>query len=107
MKNPRQEGERQGLLSLGSTEIQYPEFSEQAQQHILDTLQYGDYSGEELTDFCKEVGIFPKDDRAFGPVCGRLSRKGKIVCVGYGTRSKGHGTAGLRIWSLAKDKESK
>ncbi len=63
----------------------------------------GAVSGEVLTNHCVSLGIVPHDGRAFGPVFGALVRRKAIVCVGFGTRVKGHGTAGARLWTLAAE----
>jgi hypothetical protein len=55
-------------------------------------------SGEQLVDHCWSLGLVPHDARAFGPVFAALSRVGKIECVGFAARKKGHGTAGARMW---------
>lgn len=78
-----------------------PEFSEKAERAILAHLQaVGQASGEDLTLIAKAHGAVPHDDRAMGPVFQRLSRRGLIRTVGFCMRSKGHGTAGGRIWGL-------
>lgn len=79
-----------------------PGFSERAAKHILFSLGHlREASGEALTDLCKRDGIKPPDDRAFGGVYARLAREGRIRCVGFVSRAKGHGTAGGRVWRLA------
>lgn len=79
-----------------------PGFSERAAKHILFSLSHLiEASGEALTDLCKRDGITPPDDRAFGGVYARLVREGRIRCVGFVSRAKGHGTAGGRVWRLA------
>lgn len=72
-----------------------------AAAQILTLLEDGDASGEALVDACIAAGHVPHDARAFGSVFARLVREGRIRCVGYGLRSKGHATAGGRIWRLA------
>jgi len=79
-----------------------PGFVEAACAVVLAQLrQHGPMSGEALTDACRRAGLVPHDDRAFGSVFLRLSKSGRIVTVGYTTRTKGHGTSGGRIWRLA------
>lgn len=65
--------------------------------------QYGATSGDVITDAMKLAGIRPLDDRHFGPVYSYLAHKNRrlIVCVGLVPRTKGHGTAGGRVWALA------
>lgn len=78
-----------------------PGFSERAARHILHVLAwYGPRSGEQLVDHCLLWGIKPHDDRAFGSVFAKLSRDGKIKCVGYCLRKRGHGAAGGRVWAF-------
>lgn len=59
-------------------------------------------SGEELVDHCVRAGVIPHDQRAFGSVFARLSKDGLIESAGFTTRAKGHGTAGARLWAVAK-----
>lgn len=68
---------------------------------VLAKLAEGATTGEVLTWTCKDAGIVPHDDRAFGAVLAKLSRKGLIVKIGSGPRHRGHGTAGATVWSLA------
>lgn len=76
------------------------EFAEAAAGFITNFLECVEQAtGERLTDACKQRGIVPHDDRAFGPVFMRLLRQGKIVRVGYCQRTKGHGTAGGSIYA--------
>ena len=79
-----------------------PDFSEKAEAAILAHLRtVGQASGEVLTDVAIAHGARPHDARAFGSVFQRLSRRGVIRTVGFCMRSKGHGTAGGRVWGLA------
>ena len=61
---------------------------------------HGESSGEDITDACKQAGIVPHEDRAFGPVMMALSRKKIIEKCGTAARRKGHGTSGATIWRL-------
>lgn len=80
-----------------------PEFSKKAEQAILSHLQaVGSASGEVLTDIARAHGAIPHDDRAFGAVFQGLSRRGLIRTVGFCLRTKGHGTAGGRVWGLIR-----
>lgn len=77
-----------------------PEFRARAEAFVLAHLEtHGPTSGEELTRQCRDAGLVPHDDRAFGPVYMALSRRGQIVKVGYAPRERGHGTAGGHIWA--------
>lgn len=78
-----------------------PGFAERAAEFVLDRLTSGPASGELLTDACRNAGIVPHDDRAFGGVFLRLSRRGLIVKAGTCQRRKGHGTSGGTVWALA------
>jgi hypothetical protein len=78
-----------------------PDFLARAANHVLETLVLrGPSSGEVLVLDCKAAGIVPTDDRHFGAVLRRLSMRGWIACSGYVPRSRGHGSAGGRIWSV-------
>lgn len=78
-----------------------PEFTEKAEAAILAHLRtVGQASGEVLTDVAIAHGARPHDARAFGSVFQRLSRRGVIRTVDFCMRSKGHGTAGGRVWGL-------
>lgn len=80
-----------------------PEFMAKAQAAILDHLRVvGQCSGEVLTDVAIAHGARPHDARAFGPVFLSLSRRGLIRTVSYCLRTKGHGTAGGRVWGLVQ-----
>jgi hypothetical protein len=83
-----------------NAEDKRPYFADAAAAFILRYLDaHGATSGEELTLACKEAGIVPHDDRAFGPVYMVLARRKKIVKVGSVRRSRGHGTAGGNVWA--------
>lgn len=78
-----------------------PSFSEKARSAILGHLRVvGSASGEVLTDVAMAHGARCHDGRAFGPVFSGLARAGLIRTVSFCIRSKGHGTAGGRIWAL-------
>lgn len=62
-------------------------------------VRHGPQSGETLTDAAKQHGYRPHDDRAFGAVYGALVRRHQIRQVGTCERTKGHGTAGGRVWA--------
>jgi hypothetical protein len=77
-------------------------FSERAAAFVLAYLEaHGPVSSEVLTDACKQAGIMPHDDRAFGPVYMKLARAGQIRKVDTCIRMKGHLTAGGNVWGLA------
>lgn len=71
-----------------------------AQAAILAELSEGPKTGEVLVWKCKDRGIVPHDDRAFGSAFSGLARRGLITKVGYGPRHKGHGTSGAIVWAL-------
>jgi DNA-binding transcriptional ArsR family regulator len=93
-----QTGQMQMTLCLEAAERRGFD-SEGARAFILSWLRrHGPMSGEDLTDAAMEHGFVPKDGRAFGGIFRSLSRDGLIRCVALCLRSKGHGTAGGRIW---------
>lgn len=76
-------------------------FREQAADFILEYLvEHGPSPGEDITDACKDNGIIPHDDRAFGPVYLRLYKQKVIEPCGTTPRRKGHATSGGKIWKL-------
>lgn len=76
-------------------------FMERAEAYILDYLRaHGATAGEQLTRACLSAGIEPHDDRAFGPVYMRLSRRGAIEKCGLVPRARGHMTSGGNVWRL-------
>ena len=54
--------------------------------------------GEELVRAAKDAGIVPHDDRAFGAAFQVAIRDGVIRPVGFCARTRGHGTAGGRLY---------
>lgn len=83
-------------------ETHSPDFAEQAQRMVISLLAAGEASSEALTMACKDRGLVPHDDRAFGPVYCSLSKRGLIVKAGSCPRSRGHGTSGGIVWKLAE-----
>jgi len=67
---------------------------------MLTALRKGMTRGEELVNAAKRAGHVPHDDRAFGAIFAMLVRHQWIRSVGVVRRTKGHGTAGCRIWEL-------
>lgn len=87
--------------SLAAAERVMPDFKSTAEEAILAHLRAaGPTSGEVLTDVAKAHGARCRDDRAFGSVYQSLARRNLIRCVGFCVRTKGHATAGGRVWSL-------
>jgi hypothetical protein len=77
-----------------------PGFTDTACVLMLSRLRVeGWQTGEQLVDYCRESGLTPRDDRAFGAAFKRLLRKGVRV-VGTCPRRKGHGSAGGKIYGL-------
>jgi hypothetical protein len=64
--------------------------------------QHESASGEVLSAHCKDQGIVPPDDRAFGPVLMALVRERWIEKCGSCRRAKGHGTAGGNLWRAVR-----
>ena len=76
-------------------------FTTRAMSCVLDHLrEYGNATGEQLTDACKKAGVLPHNDKAFGAILARLSRSKRIEKVGFAPRTKGHGTAGGIVWGI-------
>ena len=82
---------------------QVPGFTERALEHIRSVAQAlghdSQVRGEDLVNGAKLAGIRPQDDRAFGAVFRKAVREGLIVPVGFAPRTKGHGTAGGRVYA--------
>lgn len=88
-------------MSLLSAVDRDPQFAEKAKTAILRHLRdNGATAGEDLVAVARAHGARPSDDRAFGSIFQSLSRKGQIRTVGFCLRTKGHGTAGGRVWAL-------
>lgn len=79
-----------------------PGFADRAADFVLAFLADGPASGESITDACIAAGIVPHDQRAFGGVYMRLSRRNLIEKAGTCPRRKGHGTSGGVLWRLAQ-----
>jgi len=75
-----------------------------AAKFILGWLRrYGPTSGEGLTTACCEHGFKPHDLRAMGPVFAKLIKAGDIKVLRSDLpRSRGHGTAGGRLYGVGK-----
>ncbi len=99
--NARADGAQAAERCADKAEKLDPEFREKARKAILDHLTVvGSCSGEVLTDVAMAKGARPHDARAFGPVFASLAREGKIRTVNFCMRTKGHGTAGGRVWGI-------
>lgn len=97
----REAGESAAQACINKAQRKDPEFADKARAAILAHLRVvGKASGEVLTDIARAHGAIPHDDRAMGPVFASLARRGLIRTVGFCARTKGHGTAGGRIWGL-------
>ena len=102
--NSRELGSRLGELCADKAEEDLQDFRARAREFVLAYLrQHGATAGEVVTDMAIASGLRPHDPRAFGPVYAYLANKKRrlIVCVDYVPRTKGHGTAGGRVWALA------
>ena len=100
-ESAREAGNEAGKRCLDKAQGIDPTFAERATAAILAHLRTtSQASGEVLTDIAIAHGARPHDQRAFGPVFQSLARKGLIRTVSFCMRTKGHGTAGGRIWAL-------
>lgn len=98
----QQERDRAMSQVADNAEAARPGFADEAGDFVTGYLErHGPSSGEAITNACKESGIVPHDDRAFGPVYQRLSSRGLIRKVGHAPRQKGHGTSGGNVWALS------
>lgn len=97
----RAAGETAGLACLEKAERGGFDGAAAAEYIVALLRADGPTAGEVLTDRAIAAGFRPHDSRAFGPVYAALARRKAIRCVGYCERTKGNGTAGGRIWSLA------
>lgn len=79
------------------------EFLARAMQFALGFLsECQSASWEEITLACKDAGIIPHDDRAFGAVYSRLAKLGQIEKCGFAPRKRGHLTSGGNVWRLVQ-----
>lgn len=96
-------GEHAMGLCLEKAEDKDPGFGAIAREAILAHLRVVKRcSGEELVNVARAKGARPHDDRAFGGIFQSLSRGKLIRHAGYCLRTKGHGTAGGRLWELCE-----
>jgi hypothetical protein len=99
----RQTGHEGAERARAKAEEACPDFSARAYAFLADYAHQqgtrGTFSGESCTDAMKMAGIVPHDDRAFGSIYARAIRQGLIRVVGYCARTKGHGTAGGRVYA--------
>jgi hypothetical protein len=80
-----------------------PEFAQLARDFVIGYLsERGPATGESISLACKEAGIRPHDDRAFGPVYMKLQRDKLIEKCGLAPRLRGHGTSGGNIWRITR-----
>ena len=103
LPTPRQIGEEASQACTDKAEIVSEFDTRGAQLRVLELLAVlGPTPGEQLVERLKAEGFRGHDDRCFGQVFCGLSKKSKILCVGYCARKRGHGTAGGRIWGLMR-----
>ena len=99
----REVGHRGAERARGAADRACPGFSERAYAFLCDYAHQqgvrGTFRGEECTDAMKMAGIVPHDDRAFGSIYAKAIRQGVIRVAGYCARTKGHGTAGGRVYA--------
>lgn len=95
----REEGERLSELCVDKAE-RVAEFDRKRCADFIAgwLMRHGPLPGEVCTDAAKAHGFHPHDDRAFGAVYQSLVRANRIRFAGFCARTKGHGTAGGRIW---------
>jgi hypothetical protein len=104
---PRQAGAAAGAACLAKADRTTAFDADSARAAVLELLADGQArSGEQLVDHCQRLGIVPHDARAFGAVIGTLARRKQIEAVGFVPRSKGHGTAGGRLWRSTTRRQS-
>ena len=101
-KMARKLGEEAGKRAEDKANNDAPGFSERALEHIQKEMlaagRDARVRGEDLVNSAKFSGIRPAEDRAFGPVFQKAIREGLIEPVGFAPRTKGHGTAGGRVY---------
>lgn len=97
----RELGERGIRRAASNAERFQPGFTRHAAAFMLACLARGDMSGEDLTDAARRAGYCPPDDRAFGAVFRAILRGGARV-VGTCPRRKGHGSAGGKVYGVAR-----
>jgi hypothetical protein len=91
-------GEVGAQLATGRAERDVTDFRARAEAAILERLQAGPASAEDLTEYVKACGVPFKDGRALGSIYKSLKDRGVIRIVGDCQRRFGHGTGGGHIW---------
>lgn len=92
-------GEAAGQLALDRAEREAAWFRERCIAAILQRLETGPASAEELTEHVRACGIPFKDGRALGPIYKAMKNAGLICIVGECARRFGHGSGGGHIWA--------
>lgn len=101
VSDARAEGDIAAQLCLTLAQKKDPTFSARAYAFIVEFVrtQPEPVSGETVTLACRQAGITPHDDRAFGSIYAKAIRNNAIVVVGFCARARGHGTAGGRLYA--------
>lgn len=109
IKAARKLGECGAQVALDLANQRDPQFGAKAYAFIVRHIRSrrAPVSGEDVTLACRDAGIRPHDDRAFGSIYAKAIRAGDIRAVGFCARKRGHGTAGARLYvagARAKEK---
>ena len=98
LATPRSDGQVAQQLATDRAERDVTDFRARAEAAILERLQAGPASAEDLTEYVKGCGVPFKDGRALGNVYKSMRDRGLIRIVGDCQRRFGHGTGGGHIW---------
>ncbi|MGQ3051075.1 MAG: hypothetical protein ACT6S0_04760 [Roseateles sp.] len=85
-------------LATARAERDVTDFRSRAEAAVLERLQAGKASAEDLTDYVRSCGIPFKDGRAMGNVYKTMKDRGLIRIAGACLRKHGNGTSGGHIW---------
>jgi len=92
-----------GYYSYMQSKTKKKSFGNSAKEFVVQYLNVEkEASGEQITNACKDSGLRPPDDRAFGPVFRSLMIRNVIEKGGTCPREKSRCSTGGHLWRLKK-----